>query len=359
MMNAKNDLARELETLRSAHNYRAFMALSGMLFLSCALFLGQHLVMPDSYPEDWIPRLYVTLYAGSMVFALVFSALLYLARKKDSRTLILALSFVFSFLAVSLGLALSFLDYQYSDNLTAVYIASIGISVMLSAPYILHLILQLWLVACSSAVYFLFLKDTANPSLMMSFIFLGGLSLAFGYYTERSRWKTNLATIQLKALTLHDQMTGAYNRIFLNEYMTKLLDAKHRYGTPLSCILIDVDHFKSVNDTHGHLAGDRVLVELVRRLRDTVRSADIVARMGGEEFLIVLPQTTLDKALVVANKLRLAVEQTPIANLSITVSAGAAEIDDSETFESAFHRCDEALYRAKKSGRNRVEASIL
>ena len=343
-----------METLRSAHNYRAFMALSGMLFLSCALFLGQHLVMPDSY-QDWIPRLYVTLYAGSMVFALVFSALLYLARKRfaDSHTRSIVRLF---FLAVSLGLALSFLDYQYSDNLTAVYI-SIGISVML-ARRTSFTSFWLWLVACSSAVYFLFLKDAANPSLMMSFIFLGGLSLAFGYYTERSQWKTNLATIQLKALTLHDQMTGL-TTAYSEQYMTKLLDAKHRYGTPLSCILIDVDHFKSVNDTHGHLAGDRVLVELVRRLRDTVRSADIVARMGGEEFLIVLPQTTLDKALVVANKLRLAVEQTPIANLSITVSEGAAEIDDSETFESAFHRCDEALYRAKKSGRNRVEASIL
>lgn len=358
-MQAKNDLVRELETLRSAHNSRAFMALSGMLFLSCALFLGQHLVMPDSYPEDWIPRFYIALYAGGMFFAAVFSVLLHIARKKDSRPLILALSFIFSLLSVAFGLALSFLDFQHSSNLTAVYIASIGISVMLSAPYLFYIVLQLWLVACSSAVYFFFLKDTANPSLMLSFVFLAGLSFAFGYYTEQSRWKSNLAAIQMKALTLHDQMTGAYNRIFLNEYMTKLLDAKHRYGTPLSCILIDVDHFKSVNDTHGHLAGDRVLVELVRRLRDTVRSADIVARMGGEEFLIVLPQTTLDKALVVANKLRLAVEQTPIANLSITVSAGAAEIDDSETFESAFHRCDEALYRAKKSGRNKVEASIL
>jgi len=169
---------------------------------------------------------------------------------------------------------------------------------------------------------------------------------------ERYRW---LATI--------DALTGCLNRRALLERLERELDRVSRYQTEFSVLMIDLDRFKKVNDSRGHLVGDSVLRQIGDLLRSEVRSVDLAARYGGEEFVIVLPETDAEGALVFAERLRERVEQTNFAEtgdpLSVTVSIGvgcATPDDDVPTSDSLIARADEALYRAKNAGRNRVQA---
>ncbi|CAG0960800.1 putative diguanylate cyclase DgcQ [Phycisphaerales bacterium] len=129
-----------------------------------------------------------------------------------------------------------------------------------------------------------------------------------------------------------------------------------RRQTPVSCVMVDVDHFKAVNDTHGHHTGDLVLKQVAELLRATGRTEDAVGRYGGEEFCLILPDTDTAGAKAVAERLRASIAATPIQGVSITASLGVADNQRGRlTVEQVLQRADEALYRAKRSGRNRVE----
>ncbi|MBI3735046.1 GGDEF domain-containing protein, partial [Candidatus Sumerlaeota bacterium] len=131
-------------------------------------------------------------------------------------------------------------------------------------------------------------------------------------------------------------------------------------GTPLSLLMLDLDHFKKVNDTYGHLVGDDVLVRSADRIRHIVRASDVIGRFGGEEFCIALPKTDLDQAVELAEKIRLGInsEQYGVSNgtlFNISVSIGAAQLQpDAKDITPLIRDADNALYRAKESGRNRV-----
>jgi len=133
----------------------------------------------------------------------------------------------------------------------------------------------------------------------------------------------------------------------------------HRHGPPLCVVLLDLDHFKKINDTWGHPMGDRVLKETANLLSHTIRQCDAVGRYGGEEFMVILPMTNLEEALIVANKLLLAVANSPIDPVgNVSVSIGVQEVDPSDvTKDDAVERSDQQLYYAKHAGRNRVEPS--
>lgn len=347
----------ELATLRAAHNYRAFMTLSLLLFASCAIFLAQKVFLPDSKTSTVYTLWYARLYIGALIFSPLFASLVFLSWRKGWTRLVTGVSILFSFGIVALGLALTVLDFHDYQNLTATYIATIGISIMLSAPCLWYAGLSAWLLVLFTGLYFTVLKSDAHPSLIVSMVFLAGLNTVLGVYTERVRTKTQLARLEMRELMIRDHLTGLYNRAFLTEYLTRLVEGKHRYSSDISCILIDVDHFKHINDSLGHQSGDRVLSALSARLQASIRQADVIARMGGEEFLVVLPQTGLENALIVAEKLRKTVAAEPLEGSAVTISLGVGAFDEDEHFESLYHRIDEALYRAKRGGRNRVEAS--
>jgi diguanylate cyclase (GGDEF)-like protein len=156
-----------------------------------------------------------------------------------------------------------------------------------------------------------------------------------------------------------DPLTGLMNRRAMLDQMNRERARADRYGQPLSALLLDVDHFKRVNDVHGHAAGDRVLRGLAALLGGKMRASDLVARWGGEEFLVVLPQTHPAGALVFAERVRAAVAASPFdigegKPLSITVSIGLAGTLPPILFEPLVEEADRALYEAKRSGRNRV-----
>lgn len=162
-------------------------------------------------------------------------------------------------------------------------------------------------------------------------------------------------------LAITDPLTGLYNRRHMDNQMEIQLTNAGARGWPLCVLTLDVDFFKPINDTHGHDVGDRVLQELARRLREQVRTIDLCCRIGGEEFLVILPSTELQVGFTVAERLRRTIASKPFdvgaksGPLAITVSIGVADFQAiGDTPESILKRADEALYKAKRSGRNRV-----
>jgi diguanylate cyclase (GGDEF)-like protein/PAS domain S-box-containing protein len=163
---------------------------------------------------------------------------------------------------------------------------------------------------------------------------------------------------ELEHKATHDVLTGANNRQQADRVLEQEARRADRMETPVSVIMADVDHFKAINDRFGHPAGDRVLREVVERLDERVRETDLLARWGGEEFLVILPGTDSDGAGQLAETLRLALADTPMPAVgAVTISLGAAERRPGETVEEWVSRADQALYAAKASGRNAVRVA--
>jgi len=162
----------------------------------------------------------------------------------------------------------------------------------------------------------------------------------------------------IEKLSLTDPLTGAGNRRHFMETISAEMDRSARYGQPLSLIMFDIDFFKKVNDTYGHLGGDVVLQEFTSCCMTTMRNSDGFFRVGGEEFAALLVNTDIDSARFLADRIRCRVEGLELEfenqNIQITTSAGVAELLATEGGDSFMHRADSALYRAKQSGRNKV-----
>jgi diguanylate cyclase (GGDEF)-like protein len=164
---------------------------------------------------------------------------------------------------------------------------------------------------------------------------------------------------QLHELAIRDPMTGIFNRRYFFELAESVFDQARRYNRSISAIIFDADHYKSVNDTFGHLVGDEVLKQIATRCSAVIRQADIFGRYGGEEFVIVLPETGLTGAVKLAERLRQAICESPFETekgpVPVTISLGVARSKRSTTtLLQLLGDADEAVYLAKSTGRNRV-----
>jgi len=162
---------------------------------------------------------------------------------------------------------------------------------------------------------------------------------------------------ELQALSTTDELTRLPNRRVLAQRLEQELDRSDRFGKAVSVVGVDVDHFHDYNEEHGHAGGDEALRAVADALRETVRKVDTVARSGGEEFVVVLPETPMDEAMLVAEKLRLAVAAREVPGGHVTVSLGVATRRTGEPVGSLLERADAALFAAKRGGRNRVAAA--
>jgi diguanylate cyclase (GGDEF)-like protein len=225
-----------------------------------------------------------------------------------------------------------------------------------------------WLAATGEAAGSTFALSIAAQALIAGGLWAVGWLLA----DERQRREQHREALtgSLRRATQQaerDQLTNSYNRRHIIELLAREMARSDRTGTPFCVCLLDLDHFKSLNDQHGHLAGDRTLASFARRVRGELRTMDSInqagvpsalGRVGGEEFLVLLPDTTLRGALRVAERIREAVGQRPLdGKHEVTVSIGIAEYRGSETVGSLLSRADKALYAAKRSGRNRVHCA--
>jgi len=160
---------------------------------------------------------------------------------------------------------------------------------------------------------------------------------------------------KLQNMAMHDQLTGLFNRYFLLAAASHKVSKSKRHNYPLSVLMMDIDHFKSINDNHGHAVGDDVLKAVADCLSIEKRKEDVLARFGGEEFVLLLDHCDVVQAEIKAEKLRAAIETLQPAGLKITVSIGVAQLNLQETeFTEPLKRADDALYIAKEQGRNRV-----
>lgn len=163
---------------------------------------------------------------------------------------------------------------------------------------------------------------------------------------------------QLKLLSQTDQLTQIFNRTKFDDSLTMEINRARRYKSDLSLIMFDIDHFKEINDTYGHDVGDKALVTLANRVAKCIRDTDIFARWGGEEFMILLPHTSLDDASILAERIRGRIEKDPFEKIgTVTSSFGVTQFVHPDTEETLTKRADRALYRAKQKGRNRVIAA--
>ena len=158
----------------------------------------------------------------------------------------------------------------------------------------------------------------------------------------------------VKEMALRDGLTSLHNRHHLMAEMPRLIDEAHRKGEPLTLVVIDIDHFKKINDQHGHSRGDAVLVAVADILRGIVRGQQVLVRYGGEEFVLALPGTTTLQAGLGAERLREKIAAANPDGLPVTASFGIATLKAGETFDPLFSRADAALYEAKRGGRNQV-----
>ena len=165
-----------------------------------------------------------------------------------------------------------------------------------------------------------------------------------------------------KNISMSDGLTGAFNRLAFDSKITKLIEGNRKSRSPFSLMIIDIDNFKLINDSYGHLVGDRVIVALVQKCRQFIREGDFLARFGGEEFVIILPEASLRQTMNRARKLCEAISDALYAvddsdksePLSFTVSIGVSVFRRNDTLESILERADKALYRAKDFGKNQA-----
>jgi diguanylate cyclase (GGDEF)-like protein len=179
------------------------------------------------------------------------------------------------------------------------------------------------------------------------FKFLTGANVETSYHEE------------IYKMTIVDGLTGVHNKRFFMEFLDREMARCQRHGRPLSLVMFDIDHFKQINDQHGHLTGDYVLKELARRLQQRIRREELLSRYGGEEFAAVLPETGRAGALEFGEQIRLLVARDPFEfegdKLPVTISIGIAVLEADPLDLAAFIKlADENLYKAKRAGRNRV-----
>jgi len=179
-------------------------------------------------------------------------------------------------------------------------------------------------------------------------------------YADRLRHNVQLSL----EMAITDQLTGLHNRRYMSRHLDTLIESARKSAKPIAFLILDIDYFKAVNDSHGHDMGDEVLREFANRISANVRGIDLACRYGGEEFVVVMPDTDMELACSVAERLRRSVETELFEisraphKLNITISIGIAGSEGSnDTAEALLHRADQALYRAKRDGRNRVVAA--
>jgi diguanylate cyclase (GGDEF)-like protein len=199
------------------------------------------------------------------------------------------------------------------------------------------------------------------PVVVAAVIVAGLLHRQLVVTNDRTRLARELrdALAEQARLAVTDPLTGLHNRRYLQDALNREVARSRRAGAPLSLVVLDLDHFKRINDTFGHDAGDAALVQTAERLRTVARSGDVIARHGGEEFAWLLPDTTITGAAELAERLRSALAGAPIdlpetGPLEVSGSLGVAALRAGDHGQALYREADRALYRAKDGGRNRV-----
>lgn len=283
---------------------------------------------------------------------------------------------VVAFAYLLFGAVICIIDQLVTAAITPYLIANIAVALgILLKPQISLILFPLTFV-----LFYAFVPMTQTDSELLLSIRVNAITAtAIGLALSLIIWRTNIVTIiqhklisrqkeelekkntQLEHMVRTDMLTGLYNRMRFTEFVEMEVARIKRTGENSSLIFMDLDHFKNVNDNYGHPSGDTVLKWIAGVIKGQLRSTDILARFGGEEFAILLPDTSVEGTCKVAEKIRSAIESCSfpgkLENLKLTASFGVAPLstDEVDSFQTAYKKGDAALYRAKHGGRNRIE----
>jgi diguanylate cyclase (GGDEF)-like protein len=204
-----------------------------------------------------------------------------------------------------------------------------------------------------------FISLTAYYTRAISQRLIEGIRLQHANGSLAAQLRMALEKVEIDAAT--DALTGHWNRRALDDVLRQQVERRASSGKPFSIVMLDIDFFKNINDEFGHMVGDDVLRAFAQRLREFLRSADICARFGGEEFVVVLPETSLATAMEVGERIRKGIAQAPLLNkprVQATVSIGVATMEKEQSISELFAAADAAVYLAKNEGRNRVRSHM-
>jgi diguanylate cyclase (GGDEF)-like protein len=204
-----------------------------------------------------------------------------------------------------------------------------------------------------------FIALTAYYTRAISKRLLEGIRLQHANGSLAAQLRTALQKVEIDAAT--DALTGHWNRRALDDVLKQQVERRAASGRPFSILMLDIDFFKNINDEFGHMVGDDVLRAFAQRLREFLRSADVCARFGGEEFVVVLPETSLATAMEVGQRIRKGIAQAPLLNkprVQATVSIGVATMEKEQSINELFAAADAAVYLAKNEGRNQVRSHM-
>lgn len=338
---------------RNASTLRYVAGMTGILLLIQFFVI---LADSDMVQRPGLREAYLGLFAGGAIVSVVATLAWNWRHNTRGQGL-----YLFCVLVEGVGITLC--DLQITGDFSTYILVLFGTALLWSAP------LSWYLVAFGISWAALLVGMTLTLPHALRLTPLAGtgvltvVGLAAAVILEVRRIQTELLTVELERrnkefqeASLRDSLTGLHNRRFLFEWIDKQLSRSRRSGRPLTVVLMDLDHFKTVNDTAGHGVGDEVLKQAARWLLASLRDSDVVARYGGEEFVAVLPDTAAEPARAVLERC-LDLFRTSRAegwHQELTFSAGLTVLTADDTVETLFQRADDLLYRAKAAGRNRI-----
>lgn len=310
------------------------------LILSAAGVLGVSPFMVLRYMQgEWIAAIVDTII---VIGFLGLGTYVYRTRRIESASIAIAVFCIAGVISTVYLIGPQQVYWSYPAVMAVFYLVRPRLAIILVIATIAALLPQLFNSADSHATT----TVLVTISVMSSFAF------AFSLITNRQR-------DQLIQLATKDPLTGAKNRRALDDKLEELVSAFKRSGATASLLLLDLDHFKKVNDAHGHAVGDQILKRITEIINFRIRVTDTLYRVGGEEFVVVLEDQVLDRAVHLSEQLRTLVEANELTpDQSVTISLGVAELRSDETANSWLQRADEALYRAKRAGRNITEIAV-
>ncbi len=342
---------------RRERNRSTSLTVNLVVALVCVLLLVKRQVLPSSDAGD-LNYLYTVVLSATAILCLVFAGML---RATKWGWIPLAATLMFMAAAV----LLTWLDLRSGNDYMAYTIAVFSLGVVFSTNSFGYAFILLGSAAALTSLLATSMPHKISESAFLTDLIALGLAYTGCVLLERQRRQADEMSVrledvneQLKETSFRDELTGLYNRRFLVEFLTAKRALAVRQSIPLSVVLIDVDHFKKINDTLGHAVGDMVLQRLAQALSDGVREADLAARYGGEEFILVLPHTPVTTAAQASERIlqTVSVMSFPGVPWKITFSAGVAGLEGEEPMETLLERADRRLYDAKRT-RNRVVSS--
>jgi diguanylate cyclase (GGDEF)-like protein len=340
---------------RAVRSRQTSLMVTVVMAVVCALLAVKREFLPTPAafgPLDW---LYPVLFVGMGSLCLLFAALLRWTRWRW-------VPLVATLCLMAFAVLLTWVDLHFGNDYMAYTIAIFSLGVVFSTTPVGYALILGGSAVVLTALTRMTLPDKAGDSGFLTNLIVLGLAYAGCVLLERQRRQADEMSVrledlneQLKETSFRDELTGLYNRRFLVEFLTAKRALAVRQSIPLSVVLIDVDHFKKINDTLGHAVGDMVLQRLAQALGDGVREADLAARYGGEEFILVLPHTPVTTAVQACERILQTVRTLSFPGVpwKITFSAGVAALEGEEPMETLLERADRRLYEAKRT-RNRV-----